>query len=117
MAKCRNCCKEVDPNATICPYCKTGMPANDYVAKFKAILIGVICLGFVGFLAFYLISLFKPLFIFIGAFLFIVGIFAFINAIKSKKEEHPEFDTKKAKGISLILILIGIVLIIICFAS
>ena len=74
MAKCRNCCKEVDPNATICPYCQTGMPANDFIAKVKGILIGLIGLALLCFLVY---QLFSSVISYIDSNLWVVMIFVF----------------------------------------
>ena len=40
MAVCRNCKKEVNANANICPYCGTRMPGNQTIADLKGFLIG-----------------------------------------------------------------------------
>ena len=45
MAKCRNCKKEIDANATRCPYCLTEMPTSDFIAKFKGAIIALILIG------------------------------------------------------------------------
>ena len=45
MAKCRNCKKEIDANATRCPYCLTEMPTSDFIAKLKGAVIALILLG------------------------------------------------------------------------
>ena len=42
MAVCRNCKKQVDENATVCPYCHTHMPASKAMLDFKSIIVGIL---------------------------------------------------------------------------
>ena len=53
MAVCRNCKKQVDENAMVCPYCHTHMPGNDYLAGCQSVIIAVFVLGFVLFAIIY----------------------------------------------------------------
>ena len=45
MAKCRNCKKEIDANATRCPYCLTELPTSKLMANLKSTLITLGILG------------------------------------------------------------------------
>lgn len=59
MAVCRNCKKQVDPSATVCPYCHTHMPGNDFLASCQTVVIGVCVLGFALFAIIYgIVSIF-----------------------------------------------------------
>ena len=59
MAVCRNCKKQVDANATVCPYCHTHMPGNDFLANCQTVMIGIFVLGFALFAIIYgIISIF-----------------------------------------------------------
>lgn len=63
MAQCRNCKKEVAANATICPYCHTSMPTNDFILTMKSCFMVLFLLLFVGgSLVLGVISIFNNLF-------------------------------------------------------
>ncbi len=63
MAICRNCKKQVDADANVCPYCHTHMPGNDFLAGCQTIMIGIFLVGGALFISIYLIiSIFTSIF-------------------------------------------------------
>lgn len=60
MAVCRNCKKQVDENATVCPYCHTHMPASKAMLDFKSIIVGILMLALFGAFIYYnIVTLFN----------------------------------------------------------
>ena len=100
MAKCRNCKKEIDANATRCPYCLTEMPTSNFIANLKGVFIALILLGIFGIAMYYFVISLIPkigmilglllLFVlfFVGALIGVVAIGLFTNA-KKWSEEDP----------------------------
>jgi len=113
MAKCRNCCKEVDPNATICPYCQTGMPASGFISAIKMILISIIGLFALGFLVYYLIAtLIEPTFLLaLGMTSVVISLLFFINA-KRWGDFSGNINVKFNIKSGLICLVVGLALII-----
>lgn len=56
MGQCRNCKKEVAKDATICPYCLTSMPTNQFIANVKSVIILIVVLGIFVLSLYFLIS-------------------------------------------------------------
>lgn len=112
MAKCRNCKKEIDANATRCPYCLTEMPTSNTIANIKGAFIALILLGVFGLAMYFFVDLLisqigMVLGLVIMFVFFIVGIFAFIFALAAFS------NAKKDTGGVGLNILIGLTSILI----
>ena len=60
MAKCRNCKKEIDANATRGPYCLTEMPTSDFISKLKGAFIALSLLGIFALAMYYFVITLIP---------------------------------------------------------
>ena len=82
MAKCRNCKKEIDANATRCPYCLTEMPTSDFIAKFKGAIIALILIGVFALAMFFFVinigEFFSSIFKYMNILLLVIDIFLWI---------------------------------------
>ena len=117
MAKCRNCKKEIDVNATRCPYCLTEMPTSNIIANIKGAFIALILFGIFGLaMYFFVSSLMSQIGIILGVVLLfvfsIVGIFTFIFAIAAFSNAKKDTD---GVGIDILIGLISILISITLF--
>jgi uncharacterized membrane protein YbjE (DUF340 family) len=119
MAKCRNCKKEIDANATRCPYCLTEMPTSDFIATLKGVFIALILLGIFGLAMYYFISsiirdISKNSEWFIVIILFIIGFFIGKFAITLLKwyRNKEEFKTLRCLIGGIVFAIISITLIV-----
>ena len=117
MAKCRNCKKEIDANATRCPHCLTEMPTSNFIAAFKSAFIALILLGIFGLaMYFFVVSIMSEIGIFLGVVLlfvfFLIGIFAFIFSIASFSNAKKDSKKTPPDGVG-IDILIGVISLLI----
>ena len=128
MAKCRNCKKEVEVDATICPYCHTSYPANEHIANIKSIVIGIIVLFvfvalIIGFISTVFNTIFTPGFLAFGlrVILSIIGIIAGGAAVgcftNAKKWANDVVSVKDYIIFGLVCTGISLILLFIAFAS
>ncbi len=119
MAKCRNCKKEIDANATRCPYCLTEMPTSDFIATLKGVFIALILLGIFGLAMYYFATsivrdISKNAEGFIVIILFLIGFFIGKFAITLLKwyKNKEEFKTMRCLIGGILFAIISITLMV-----
>ena len=119
MAKCRNCKKEIDANATRCPYCLTEMPTSDIIANLKSAIIALVLFSTFA-LAIYLGTssiirdIKENISVVVSGSLFFIGCLIAIFAILVFKwvKNDELLDPKRAIIIGIVCVIISIFLII-----